>query len=358
MSSQNRSELSPLLARAKFLLLVMSVVLIVANLYLLSATRHLADSYSARQNQATWFLFQLTKEFSELTAITPFSAENEVYREQTLLKYELTWSRFDLLLNSRESDTFIRLPGAKTFFETLFNNFKQLEPKLELIDQPYYADDVSKRISSLYMAMIQYINTNFRIQSPLYREQMKQAETLFSVQIALLVLLAISASLVGYIIHREAQHHRELSLTDSLTKIRNRLALFNDMQQHLIEQQPFTLYLLDLNGFKQINDKHGHQAGDKALQSIAQRLTRLGFPCYRIGGDEFALLDLKRINKQRVFDKIYSCFNESIQINDDQNARLSTSIGIASYPQDALHISQLISIADADMYEMKFNRHL
>tara|TARA_Y100001956_G_scaffold82110_1_gene101782 strand:- start:2641 stop:3753 length:1113 start_codon:yes stop_codon:yes gene_type:complete len=353
-NKKKRSNLSPILSRAKFLLLVMSVILIVANLYLLSATRHLADSYSARQNQATWFLFQLTKEFSELSAIVPFSAKSEAYRNQTLLKYELTWSRFDLLLNSREADTFIRLPGAKTFFETLFNNFKQLEHELELLEQPYYADNVSKRVSSLYMAMIQYINTNFRIQSPLYREQMKQAEMLHSAQIALLVLLAISASLAGYIIHLEAKHHRVLSLTDSLTKIRNRLALFNDLNKHLLEQKPFTIYLLDLNGFKQINDKHGHQAGDKALKEIAKRLSTVGLPCYRIGGDEFALIEFKGASRDMVCAQINHCFIERIQIDREQFATLATSIGVASYPKDALQISQLISIADGEMYRMKF----
>ncbi len=354
INNPSSTHISPLLSRAKFLLLVLSVVLIVANLYLLTATRHLADSYSARQNQATWFLFQLTKEFSELSAITPFSPQSPEYQNQTLLKYELTWSRFDLLLNSKEADSFIRLPGAKSFFETLFTNFKQLEPDLELIDHSYYADKVGQRISNLYMSMIQYINTNFRIQSPLYQEQMKQAEMLHHAQVALLILLIISATLAGYIIHLEAKHHRALSLTDSLTKIRNRLALFNDLNKHLLEQKRFTIYLLDLNGFKQVNDKHGHQAGDKVLKEVAERLRQLRLPCYRIGGDEFALLDFGGSKSDVILARINSCFGQKISIDNDNEALLTTSIGTATYPQDAIQINQLISIADSEMYRMKF----
>ncbi|WP_159650842.1 GGDEF domain-containing protein [Vibrio atypicus] len=351
-----RHNLSPLLARAKALLLMMSVILIVANLYFLSSTRQLAESYSARQNQATWFLFQLTKEFSELTAITPFAASNKNHHEKTLLKYELTWSRFDLLLNSREADTFINLPGARTFFSTLFINFQALESQLTSINDPTQAKLLSQQLSNLYLGMIQYINTNFRIQSPLYRDQMMQAQMLHQSQIALLLLLALCASLAGYIIHIEAKHHRQLSLTDSLTKVNNRLALFIDLERFVEHDKEFTLYLLDLNGFKQINDKYGHQAGDKALKEIARRLLSLKLPCYRIGGDEFALIELDSMYRKPIWQEIEACFDHRVEITDKNRALLSTSIGVASYPKDTNQINQLISIADKNMYRMKFKR--
>lgn len=349
----HRLNLSPLLKRAKVLLLLSSIVLIIANLYFLSSTRQLADSYSARQNQATWFLFQLTKEFSELTSITPFASESDIYYQRTLLKYELTWSRFDLLLNSKEADTFIKLPGAKDFFENLFKRFKTLEPNLELVNQPYYANSLGGELSNLYMSMIQYVNTNFRIQSPLYREQRSQAQSLYQTQLVLLLLLFVCAGLAGYIIHLEAKYHRTLSLTDSLTKVCNRLALFNDVNEHINLQAPFNLYLLDLNGFKQINDQFGHQAGDKALVEIAKRLSSLGLPCYRIGGDEFALLSFGEDNVNDVLHNIETCFAHRIRVKERESARLSTSIGLAKFPEQGLNATDILAIADKDMYTHK-----
>lgn len=352
-NSPLRANLSPILNRAKVLLLIMSAALIIANLYFLSSTRQLADSYSARQNQATWFLFQLTKEFSELTSITPFAAEDEEYRKRTLLKYELTWSRFDLLLNSKEADTFIKLPGAKSFFEDLFNQYKALEPKLELIDQPVYATDVGSEFSHLYMKMIQYVNTNFRVQSPLYREQRNQAQSLHHTQLVLLILLFICAGLAGYIIHLEAKYHRSLSLTDSLTKVCNRLALFNDLNEHITRQTSFSLFLLDLNGFKQINDQFGHQAGDKALVEIAKRLSSLGLPCYRIGGDEFALLSFRLGEIESTWLDIEACFSQSINVLERKSAHLSTSIGVAKFPSQGKNATDLLAVADKNMYSHK-----
>lgn len=121
----NYNQSSAILKRAKYLLLLLSLVVIIANLYFLSATRQHAKSYSEQQNQATWFLFQLSKEFSELNSILPFAATDEDYHQRALLKYELTWSRFDLLLTSREADTYIALPGARIFFSTLFSQCKE-----------------------------------------------------------------------------------------------------------------------------------------------------------------------------------------------------------------------------------------
>ena len=70
--------------RSKTLLIVLSILLIVANFYVLSETRKLTRSFSEQQNQATWFLFQLTKEFSSLVAIAPLALTNSKYKHNIL----------------------------------------------------------------------------------------------------------------------------------------------------------------------------------------------------------------------------------------------------------------------------------
>lgn len=351
--SHKRAKLSPMLCRAKVLLLVMSAILIFANLFLLSSTRDLTRSYSEQKSQGTWFLFQLTKEFSELTAISQYSRENPDYTEQVKLKYELTWSRFDLLLNNREADTFASLPGTRPFFQSMFNDFKMVEPRLDLIDNEFYAREVSNKLSKIYWSMIQYVNTNFRVNSPLFQEQLDTAKLLNKIQFTLLLLLCFCAGLAGFIIHQEAKYHRQLSLTDTLTKVKSRLAMFNELNKQIEEQNEFYLFLLDLNGFKRINDEYGHQAGDKALTQVATRLSKLGMPCYRIGGDEFALMTHNR-DLDASWQQIEACFKSEVSIGHQKTAKLSTSIGVARFPTDADQLTQLISIADANMYKMKF----
>lgn len=275
MRKQNNSNApSSLLNKAKYLLLLLSVIVVAANLYFLNSTRQHAQSYSEQQNQATWFLFQLSKELSELTAITPFYEDKESYHERITLKYELTWSRFDLLLTSREADTFIILPGAKEYFQTLFNQFKALEAQLIHLDSKSDAQRLGQEFNSLYMSMIRFVNNNFRVKSPLYQTQMQTARDLNQIQLVLFFLLVICIALVMFILQKESEFHKEQSLTDSLTGIANRLSLFTDLDHHTHDEQPFTVFLLDLNGFKEVNDQYGHQAGDKVLQAFGKRLKR------------------------------------------------------------------------------------
>ncbi|MGY5538292.1 GGDEF domain-containing protein [Vibrio sp. Hep-1b-8] len=351
----NYNQSSAILKRAKYLLLLLSLVVIIANLYFLSATRQHAQSYSEQQNQATWFLFQLSKEFSELNSILPFAATDEDYHQRALLKYELTWSRFDLLLTSREADTYIALPGARVFFLTLFSQFKALESRLELLNHPDYVEKVSDEFNILYMSMIQYVNTNFRIKSPLYRDQMKQAQNLNDIQFASLMLLVLCVCLAMYIFHKESEYHKQLSLTDSLTGIANRLAMFSELKRRTDSDTPFSILLLDLNKFKQINDYHGHYAGDQVLKAVTRRLSRLGLECYRIGGDEFAVIsnqtDLAVINK--TIDTIHQNVFKPIKIKDGTQFELTTSIGIARYPEDSLNVAELLTHADLSMYSDK-----
>ncbi|MCZ4292776.1 GGDEF domain-containing protein [Vibrio sinaloensis] len=351
----NYNQSSAILKRAKYLLLLLSLVVIIANLYFLSATRQHAKSYSEQQNQATWFLFQLSKEFSELNSILPFAATDENYHQRALLKYELTWSRFDLLLTSREADTYIALPGARIFFSTLFSQFKALEPRLELIKHPDYVEKVSDEFNVLYMSMIQYVNTNFRIKSPLYRDQMKQAQNLNDIQFASLMLLVLCVCLAMYIFHKESEYHKQLSLTDSLTGIANRLAMFNELHRKIELKQPFQVFLLDLNGFKEVNDKFGHKAGDMVLQAFASRISSLDKKCFRIGGDEFAVisdgLDADAI--KNISQSIRQKMEELVTISDDHQIKVSASVGCACFPYDSREINELLLIADTTMYSEK-----
>ena len=350
-----------ILSRAKVLLIFLSAILIVANLYFLSATRDLARSYSEQQNQATWFLFQLTKEFSELKSLTLLAEKDDSYIDNVILKYELTWSRFDLLINNRETESFISLPGAQSFFNSLFHQFQALEPKLEQFEESGDPElKLSHDFEQQYMAMIQYVNTNFRIKSPLYESQMKLAQALTQAQFVLMMLLFACVGVVSYIIHKEALFHKQASLTDSLTGIPNRLAFMRQLTDNIEQATEFSLILLDLNGFKKINDSHGHQAGDLALRIVSARLVELmsrhNLSVFRIGGDEFAVLtnSADETTIKQLSESINRCFDDSITIQN-QKVYLSTSLGIATYPHDATSLNQLISIADQSMYQKKFS---
>jgi diguanylate cyclase (GGDEF)-like protein len=122
--------------------------------------------------------------------------------------------------------------------------------------------------------------------------------------------------------------------------------------------EQLALLFLDADGFKQVNDTHGHAAGDEVIRSIAERLPpllRAGDMAARIGGDEFAVL-VHAIDDAsdaaRVAARIHAAMAEPVVLNGTPIAP-SLSIGIALYPRDGDTPDQLIASADRDMYAAK-----
>jgi diguanylate cyclase (GGDEF)-like protein len=121
---------------------------------------------------------------------------------------------------------------------------------------------------------------------------------------------------------------------------------------------PFAVLCLDLDGFKPINDTYGHKVGDRVLQIVAQRLTssvRDSDTVSRVGGDEFVCFlsnlleaDDSRVVAERILEELRKPL-----IVDDHVLSVSTSIGIALWPNDSESVDQLLSFSDMAMYSVK-----
>ncbi|MDP2945226.1 MAG: sensor domain-containing diguanylate cyclase, partial [Atribacterota bacterium] len=154
-----------------------------------------------------------------------------------------------------------------------------------------------------------------------------------------------------------------LSLYDPLTKLPNRVLFYDRMRQEIAyakrEQKKFALMFLDLDNFKKVNDKFGHDIGDQLLQEVAKKfneLLREADTICRLGGDEFIIL-LPRLRQPRenavdVARKIFHSLDEPFLIKDNQ-IEVNTSIGIALYPDDGEKEEVLIKNADKAMYKAK-----
>ncbi len=155
---------------------------------------------------------------------------------------------------------------------------------------------------------------------------------------------------------------RYLASYDSLTNLPNRL-LFHD---NLLQAQAwvkrhgglFALLFIDLDGFKPINDKLGHAIGDQVLQSVAQRMLHCVHETdtvARIGGDEFVIIlaEIYQVQyAELVANKLLRHLESPFLVND-QEIRLSASIGISIYPKDTDNVDDLIEYADIAMYMAK-----
>jgi diguanylate cyclase (GGDEF)-like protein/PAS domain S-box-containing protein len=154
---------------------------------------------------------------------------------------------------------------------------------------------------------------------------------------------------------------------DPLTGATNRSAM-NERLVMAIDhakatQTTVALFFIDLNGFKLINDTHGHEVGDKLLSSVASNLhacLRNSDTIARFGGDEFVIIieDIK--NKEHietVYKAIQAAINEPIVINSTLVLTAKASIGIAQYPEDAADADSLLKAADEQMYIAKKHKN-
>jgi len=154
---------------------------------------------------------------------------------------------------------------------------------------------------------------------------------------------------------------RAMALSDGLTGLANRRgfmeALEKAVSRHARGGAPLALLFLDLDGFKEINDRHGHHVGDLALQTFARRLeacVRKGDTVARLGGDEFTVLAEGIVSLEQaraIADKIIAAMKPPLEMH---KLRLRASIGISLYrpPGDA---SQFLREADHAMYHAKHN---
>jgi len=172
---------------------------------------------------------------------------------------------------------------------------------------------------------------------------------------------------VGYIVDiaerkaREDEIHR-LAMHDALTGLPNRRLLEDRLDHALVtarrNREHVAVMLLDLDGFKSVNDQFGHAAGDRVLQTVGERLrtsVRGSDTVARTGGDEFVVL----MEGQQgdgyatvLAEKILASLLAPISV-DGEPVNVGVSIGIAVYPVDSDHPAQLLRMADKAMYAVK-----
>ncbi|EGU54510.1 hypothetical protein VINI7043_18948 [Vibrio nigripulchritudo ATCC 27043] len=145
---------------------------------------------------------------------------------------------------------------------------------------------------------------------------------------------------------------------DYLTGLYNRRGMLDVISEHTIQQIPFTLAFLDLDGFKLINDTYGHEVGDELLKAVTQRLKQCvpdGCILGRFGGDEFVLLF-----PQKGLDQVSSTLGQIIHlvanhypINRIGDLSITASMGASHYPTNSQDVETLIKQSGMAMHQAK-----
>ncbi|MBI5247189.1 MAG: GGDEF domain-containing protein [Elusimicrobia bacterium] len=156
-------------------------------------------------------------------------------------------------------------------------------------------------------------------------------------------------------VHRQATH-------DSLTQLHSHRAFQQRLQEEVLRsgrsQTPLALIMLDVDHFKQYNDKFGHQAGDQLLRTLASILSSFARPvdfAARYGGEEFALIlpNFVRSEAISVAERIRARVAEEPFTFNGAPTRATMSLGVAAFPTDATTASQIVRVADERLYKAK-----
>jgi diguanylate cyclase (GGDEF)-like protein len=182
------------------------------------------------------------------------------------------------------------------------------------------------------------------------------------------VLLTISYHLgVALENFRLYQETLQLAITDSLTGLYARRYALERLQEEVNRAartaQPFSVLMIDLDGFKAINDRYGHLVGDRVLKETAgilKRGLRDADLLSRYGGDEFLALlpGTGKLQALEVAERIRMALegNPLPKELEEIGLRVSASIGVATYPEDARTVEGLISYADTALYQAKTHK--
>lgn len=228
---------------------------------------------------------------------------------------------------------------------TLYEYFKTEDPSA-----PYIANHLQALQGTLVSFDADYKGRAFRIRLEPLRDS--QSRIIGAVGVALDVTEQ----------RRSEESIRYLASHDPLTGLANYRALLEAFDKELQRSdrtaRPFAVLLLDMDRLKEINDRHGHLVGTRALGRLAavlQRTCRSTDAVARYGGDEFGLLlvETDQAAALQVAHRI-----ENNLANDCENPPLTVSVGIAVYPGDGYTFENLLAAADRDLYRNKLRNAL
>jgi len=346
------------------LLLIMFTVMVFSVSSFVAFTSHnqTINLLSISNKTTVWRVVRLETGYHKFVQALHLYALNEVDLETLMVRFEVLWSRTDVLLVGNESKDLRQQPQLLQTVVDLKSQLVELEARLEKLQPVNNAQyqSIVTAFEPFYQQIRDAVVDNFRRSNAQYDDV--QSENI-QIEIVLYLTGFIFSGLIllGLFWHERWSNHK-LALYDALTQLPNRVNFYQQLakSESLAKkhQSNFAVLLIDLDGFKAINDNFGHDIGDKVLITVAQRLEHLlgeSDTVARLGGDEFVIIKNNLKNKAQakwLAHQVVKELGSKFDLVGD-NYAVSASVGISLYPRDTVNCELLQVNADMAMYQVK-----
>ncbi len=377
---------------------------------LIDMNHHIYGKIPEQQEIEKWELLDLAKQDSGVSISEPYRSSvngkmvitmfSPIYKEekrmgtlfvtypleeiQEMANTNVLKEETEIFLMNPYSDNFIRCSGADNALIGSWNNMMLYRGQIEdIVDNGYSKWEEEMRSSKKRGSV------NFEIDNVLYTQVFENIDAMedWSVVVRIpssalsntlrifqgsaiaTVSILMLASMVLFIVsHKREMEERWLleyaSIHDALTKVMNRRAFEFMTKSFLVEEHgkktKGALLFLDVDYFKQVNDRFGHDNGDMALCAFADGLKKIfAEDCIvaRFGGDEFIVLVKHLESEEWLNEKLEQFRQELLQFHPDaedaEDFELHCSAGIARFPENATKLEDLMQCADEALYQVK-----
>ena len=312
-----------------------------------------AINISGSQRMRTMLLSNYSQQYVSSTLAN--QSEDIKNAKEVLLKEKVIYDKFYNALLSGESSLNMKRPDNEEIAQVL----KELEPfinnyllSIESVLIDYNDKDSLKNITKNAM----YIKDQYHIITELFQLENDHSISRQRYLDILMIVLAALITISGLFLTNRIKQQEYHAYYDFLTKLKNKHSFYHDIEGKNPSQ--YSIFFIDLNKFKVINDTYGHQIGDEILIGVAGKL-RETFDSellYRFGGDEFIAILPTIGDEILIDDKIKTLKNKLAEpIIDSSNRRhlVGLSLGVVSSQVGVANWDTLISLSDDLMYDSK-----
>ncbi|MFT5806379.1 MAG: GGDEF domain-containing protein, partial [Moritella dasanensis] len=283
--------------RVKFIVLTI-VILIFSACSIISTRRHtqVTDLLTLSMKSVGWATSELELETLKFMQALKLTALNDMRAEDLQLRFELLWSRVEVLSVGEETHQFRSRPGAME----LLLNFKQrlVELESEVLSIKMGDESAIRLIQDFkfFQTQVRKFNVNSFSGDQAWGN-LEQIQSIENDSKFYLLGLLLSGSILIILVIRESSVNRKQALHDSLTGLANRYLFQNNLKKSIFysrrNNSRAAVHIIGMNGFKEVNDRLGHAVGDELLQEVASRLALsvcLPDTVARLGGDVFGII--------------------------------------------------------------------